>query len=124
MNTRWKILLSLTALFLLGAACGAVVTARLRPAAGPAVQPVEERWTALSLADCQQKLGLAEEQVEKLKPVFKRTGQKMKLLRLHTVERLHELLGEMDEQLAEDLTPEQRAQLKGLRVRRAPAAAP
>ena len=116
MKANWKILLSLTALFSMGAACGAIVTARLRPAPMPitATQPPEEKWRKLTLSDYEQHLALTPGQVETLKPIFGRTGRKLTTLRSNTTERVAGLIREMNSEVIPELSAEQQALLKQL----------
>jgi Spy/CpxP family protein refolding chaperone len=111
-----KALLSLAAIFFLGAASGSLVTARLRatPEVAQARTAPEERWQALTLADYQQRLSLTPEQVEKLKPVFGVTSRKLSTLRANTADRISALIHEMNGEVMKELLPRQQEQLKTL----------
>ena len=111
---HWKILVCLTGLFALGAATGSLLTLRLRPEPTPSAQPPEEKWRALTLADYERHMELTPEQVERLKPVFGVTGQKLRTLRANTAERVAELVKEMNQQVMPALNPEQQAKLRKL----------
>jgi len=110
----WKIVLSLGALFLLGGAAGSVLTLRLRPEATVAARAPEEKWQALTLADYRARLNLTPEQVERLRPVFGVTGQKLRTLRSYTAERVAGLVKEMNQQVMSELTAEQQVKLREL----------
>jgi hypothetical protein len=111
---HWKIMLSLAALFALGMATGSVLTSRLRPEPAVALQPPEEKWRALTLADYEQRLSLTPDQVQRLKPIFAVTGDKLRTLRANTPERVSELIREMNQQMMPALDAEQQTKLKTL----------
>lgn len=111
---HWKIMLSLAALFALGMATGSVLTSRLRPEPAVALQPPDEKWRALTLADYEQRLSLTPDQVQRLKPVFAVTGDKLRTLRANITERVSELIREMNQQLMPALDAEQQSKLKAL----------
>ena len=115
-SSNWKTILGLVTIFVLGAASGSLITARLHPAPAPtqAQTAPEERWQALTLADYQQRLSLTAEQVEKLKPVFGLAGRKLSTLRANTAERIAALVHEMNSEVMQELTPAQQGELKQL----------
>lgn len=115
-STNWKIILGLVAIFALGAASGSLITARLQPAPGPlkTIEPPEEKWRALTLADYETRLALTPEQVERLKPLFGLTGRKLATLRANTAERAAGLIHQMNADVMPELTPDQRVKLKQL----------
>ncbi|MCU0783513.1 MAG: hypothetical protein MUF81_05595 [Verrucomicrobia bacterium] len=114
--SHWKTILGLAAIFVLGAASGSLITARLRPVPEPAQARTapEERWQALTLADYQQRLSLTAEQVERLKPIFGLTSRKLSTLRANTAERITSLIHEMNGEVMQELTPAQQGELKQL----------
>jgi len=105
MNTarNWKIIVSLTGLFLLGAASGAFLTLKITRQTA-----VEEKWTHRTLRDYEQRLQLTPAQVAKLRPLFQQTSTELRQLRATTVTNLHAAIRRMNEQMAKELTPEQR----------------
>jgi len=107
---------SLTALFSMGAVCGAIVTTRLLAPPMPitATPPPEEKWRKLTLADYEQRLALTLGQFETLKPIFGRTGRKLATLRSNTTERVAGLIREMNSEVMPELSAEQQARLKQL----------
>lgn len=113
-SSNWKTIFGLVAIFALGAASGSLITARLRPAPEPAQARTapEERWQHLTLADYQQRLSLTPGQVERLKPIFGVTSQKLSTLRANTAERIASLIHEMNGEVMQNLTPTQRDVLR------------
>ena len=79
-----------------------------------ALQPPEEKWRALTLADYEQRLSLTPDQVQRLKPIFAVTGDKLRTLRANTTERVSELIREMNQQTMPALSAEQQTKLKTL----------
>ena len=114
--SHWKTILGLVTIFVLGAASGSLITARLRPAleSAQARTAPEEHWQALTLTDYQRRLSLTAEQVEKLKPVFGLTSRKLSTLRANTTERIAALIHEMNGEVMQALTPTQQDTLKQL----------
>jgi hypothetical protein len=114
--SHWKAIFGLAAIFVLGAASGSLVTARLRPAPAPtpAQAAPEERWQALTLADYQQRLSLTPEQVERLRPTFALTSRRLSTLRASTAERIASLIQEMNGEVMQELTLAQQGELKQL----------
>lgn len=115
-SSNWKTILGLVAIFVLGAASGSLITARLRPAPESTQLRTapEERWQALTLADYQQRLSLTPAQVERLKPIFGLTSRKLSTFRANTAERIASLIHEMNGEIMQALTPAQQVGLKQL----------
>jgi hypothetical protein len=115
-SSNWKTIFGLVAIFVLGAASGSLIVARLRPAPEPAQARTapEERWQALTLADYQRRLSLTPEQVERLKPIFGLTSRKLSTLRANTAERIATLIHEMNSEVMQELAPAQQGRLKSL----------
>jgi hypothetical protein len=84
------------------------------PEATVAARAPEEKWQALTLADYRARLNLTPEQVERLRPVFGVTGQKLRTLRSKTAEQVASLVREMNHQVISKLTVEQQAKLREL----------
>jgi len=103
LSRHWKIIASLTGLFLFGAVSGAFITLTITRQ-----RAAEEKWAHTTLADYEARLHLTPEQVEKLRPLFKQTGGELRELRATTVVKLHATIRRMNDQIATELTSEQR----------------
>jgi hypothetical protein len=90
-----------------------LIDGRLAEAAGH-VLPVSQNKRGRTPADYERHLALTPEQVERLKPVFGVTGQKLRTLRANTAEHVAELVKEMNQQVMPALNPEQQAKLRKL----------
>lgn len=108
-----KIAASLLALFGLGAATGVVATRQLAPrwTSGPARVPIEERWSKARFEECRTRLNLTPEQVTAIAPHFRQFGQEMRQLREDLRGRFTASLRDLNENIARELTPEQRREL-------------
>jgi hypothetical protein len=102
LSRNWKIVVSLTGLFLFGATSGAFLALTITRQSA-----VEEKWTHRTLRDYEQRLQLTPEQVAKLRPLFRRTGVELHQIRAVTVTNLHTVIRRMNEQVAQELTDEQ-----------------
>lgn len=108
-----KIAASLFALFGLGAAAGVVATRQLAPATAPASArtPVEERWSNARFEEYRNRLNLTSQQVAAIAPHFRQFGQDMRQLREDLRGRFAASFRDLNENIARDLTPEQRKEL-------------
>jgi Spy/CpxP family protein refolding chaperone len=108
-----KIAASLVVLFGLGAATGVVAASKLSPrlASAPARMPVEERWSNARFQEYRTRLNLTPAQVAAIAPHFRQFGEDMRLLRADLRERFTASLRNLNENIARDLTPEQRQEL-------------
>ena len=111
-----KIAASLVALFGLGAATGAVATRQLAPHPLPpaARVPVEERWSNARFEECRTRLQLTPQQTTAIAPHFRKFGEDMRQLREELRGRFSASVRDLNENIARDLTPEQRKQLWSL----------
>ena len=108
-----KIAASLVVLFGLGAATGGVAARRLPPrlASAPARVPFEERWSNARFEEYRTRLNLTPAQVAAIAPHFRQFGQGMRQLREDLRERFTASLRDLNENVARELTPEQRQEL-------------
>jgi Spy/CpxP family protein refolding chaperone len=108
-----KIAASLVMLFGLGTATGVVAARKLAPrlASAPARVPLEERWSNARFQEYRTRLNLTPAQVAAIAPHFRQFGDEMRLLREDLRERFTASLRDLNENVARDLTPEQRQEL-------------
>ncbi len=108
-----KIAASLVVLFGLGAATGAVANRKPAPrlATAPARVPVEERWSNVRFQEYRTRLNLTPAQVTAIAPHFRQFGKDMRQLREDLRERFTTSLRDLNENVARELTPEQRQEL-------------
>ena len=110
---RLKITVSLVLLFALGAATGVVGARKLTPpsAPAPAHVPVEQRWSNARFEECRTRLHLTPAQVAVIAPHFRQFGQEMRQVREELRGKYATALRSLNENIARDLTPEQRKEL-------------
>lgn len=108
-----KITVSLLALFGLGAATGVVGARKLAPGwtTAPARLPVEERWSHARLEEYRTRLDLTPEQIAAIAPHFRQFGRDMRQMREDLRGRFAASLRDLNENIARELTPEQRKAL-------------
>jgi Spy/CpxP family protein refolding chaperone len=111
-----KIAVSLMLLFGLGTVTGLVAARKLAPrfAPTPARVSFEERWTDARLEEFRTRLNLTPTQVTAITPHFRQFGQEMRQLREDAREHLFTSLRDLNENIARDLTPQQRLELRRL----------
>lgn len=116
---RWKLLAGFVLVFIAGLVAGAFVGAaqsrHYRMDFGrhePLAQRIRNRMQA--------RLDLTPEQVAKTAPVFDKTARQIEAIRTETSRRVRETFAAADNELAPDLTPEQRAKLKALETKHGP----
>ena len=110
---HWKVMLALVALFALGAATGSVITLKVvKRAIEGRTNP--ERMSQSLLGEYQRRLKLTPEQVDKIKPILQRTGREMWELRSEMSGRTFQVIRASHEEIAAELTPEQREEFARL----------
>ena len=110
---HWKVMLALVALFALGAATGSVITLKVvKRAIEGRTNP--ERLSQSLLGEYQRRLKLTPEQVDKIKPILQRTGREMRDLRSEMAGRTFQVIRASHEEIAAELTPEQREEFARL----------
>lgn len=102
---RWKIILSLVAIFIAGAISGAVVTLRVVKKVAGNNGP--DRWPAGMMMVYQKKLKLTPEQMEKLQPFVEDARKEWMQAMRSTIASQMGLVRKLDEQMVPMLTPEQ-----------------
>lgn len=109
----WKLVLLLTGIFLAGGVAGGFVTLEvgknmLRKRLAP------ENWGPARLKKLEEHLKLTPEQIERLKPIVRRDVDELTRLRQQGFQETRRVLERMEKDIAEILTPEQRAKFEKL----------
>lgn len=111
MNKPWKLVLLLTGIFLAGGVTGALVMIRLgREVAVRRAMP--EQWAPMQLKRLAGRLDLQPEQLEQLRPIVRRNMEELKRLRASAMAETRSVMERMEREVAEKLTPEQRAKFE------------
>jgi Spy/CpxP family protein refolding chaperone len=111
---RWKIILTLVAIFLAGAVTGGVFALGVaRKALNRQINP--GRWPASLLEAYQKRLQLTPEQIEQLRPVIEDSRREWANTVRSAVNSYAGIIRRLDEQLKPLLTPEQLAEHERLR---------
>lgn len=110
---HWKVVLALVALFAFGAATGTVITLKVvkRVIEG---RTNPERMSQSLLQEYQRRLRLTPEQADKIRPILQRTGREMWELRSEMAGRTFQVIRASHEEIAAELTPEQREEFARL----------
>lgn len=110
---HWKVVLALVALFAFGAATGTVITLKVvkRVIEG---RTNPERMSQSLLQEYQRRLQLSPEQADKIRPILQRTGREMWELRTEMAGRTFQVIRASHEEIAAELTPEQREEFARL----------
>lgn len=124
MSSRpWKIVLLLVGIFIAGGVTGAFFALQVGQKTLQR-RGLPEQWGPARLRVLSARLGLSPEQVERLKPVFRRDIEDLARLRQQGFAESRRILERMERDIAAVLTPEQRARFeefnRELRQRRAP----
>lgn len=111
MRHRWKIILGLTTLLLVGVAIGSLLTLRV---AGrrPHFRKDMPDWSSRALSRYESRLDLTTEQVEKLKPLFDETGSKLMAMRKQAREEMKVLFRTLHDDVSTELNLDQRVKLE------------
>lgn len=115
--TRQKALIYLTAIFLVGTACGAIIgySSGRQQAASPARQ---KEICDRTLKKLQARLNLSEEQVGHIKPIVEQSSATMQAVQRESWQRVSDVVKRMNSQIAGYLTAEQRAKLEDMENQR------
>lgn len=106
---HWKVILALAALFLLGAATGTAITLKVvKRFIETRTNP--ERMSQSMLQEYQRRLRLTPEQTDRIRPILQRTGREMWELRTEMSGRTFQVIRLAQDEIASELTPEQRAE--------------
>ncbi len=107
----WKIIASLSAIFVLGGLSGAAITSALKPHRAEAI---ENKWAGRTLEEYRERLKLTPGQIAKLRPEFEKTGAELRSVRQETVEKLRAIIKANSSLVMRELTPNQRETFKQL----------
>ncbi|MBL6764736.1 MAG: hypothetical protein ISQ14_07260 [Verrucomicrobiae bacterium] len=111
---HWKIILSLTAIFVAGAVTGGVITFQVvRSVVRSRTNP--ELWSNRILHDYKDRLDLSEEQLNRIRPQMAAAGKEVMKTRQQFMQVHGELLKELHDSLLRELTTEQRQIFKEIR---------
>jgi uncharacterized membrane protein YqiK len=108
--TTSKIAAYLAIIFIAGGATGAVITlknARAQETQAPSMEKACNRFQDRLIS----KLGLTEEQVIKLQPVFEETAQELRFVHSKAVCEADQIIRSAHHKIAKELTPEQKVTL-------------
>lgn len=119
----WKIVLLLVGIFVAGGVTGAFVALQVGQKTLQR-RGLPEQWGPARLRVLSERLGLSPEQVERLRPIFRRDIEDLARLRQQGFAESRRILERMERDIAAVLSPEQRARFeefnRELRQRRAP----
>jgi len=118
MNTalKWKLIAGFLLVFIAGGVTGAfvaAVTTRHFLFAASHHGMAAERMRARRKTE----LNLTPEQLAKISPIIDKTAAELEDIRKDTARRVHQTFSEAHQQIAADLTPEQREKLEQMRAR-------
>lgn len=113
---HWKIILSLVAIFIVGFVSGGVTTLAITKRAMARRAAINNLGPAVAQHYARQ-LDLTPEQVEKLKPIFARAAADIRSSRSNMMMQVMLTMREMNEEVARELTPEQRAEFEKMKER-------
>jgi hypothetical protein len=111
---RWKIVLSLAAIFLAGSVTGALFTVAIakhevRRQSDPT------QWSQLTMQRWKARLHLTAAQEEKLKPIVETTVNELRALRTNDLHQTDEILARAQTRIDPELSPDQRQRLQKMR---------
>jgi hypothetical protein len=111
---RWKIVLSLAAIFLAGSVTGALFTIAIakhevRRQSDPT------QWFQLTMQRWKTRLHLTAAQEEKLKPIVEATVNELRTLRTNDLRQTDEILARAQTRIDPELTADQRQRLQKMR---------
>lgn len=111
---HWKIVLSLTSIFVAGAITGGVVTFQVvRSVVRARTNP--DQWSARVLRDYRDRLELTKEQQERIRPLLMEAGREMKQTRAEFMQTHAGLMRKINAALLRELSPEQRKVFEEIR---------
>jgi len=111
---HWKIILSLTLIFVAGAVTGSVITFQVvkrmvRNRTNP------DQWSARVLREYRSRLHLTPEQIERIRPRMIEANRNLKAARAEFAQTHSMILRDIQSDLMRELTPEQREIFKQIR---------
>ena len=108
MNKPWKLVLLLLGIYIAGGVTGAFVMVRVAREKWSR-RPMPEQWAPMQLKRLAERLDLSPEQTEQLQPIVKRNMDELRKLRNSAMAETKAVFERMEREIAERLTPEQRA---------------
>jgi uncharacterized membrane protein len=111
MNKPWKLILLLVGIFIAGSVTGALVMQRIGRASS-AKRPLPEQWAPLHLKRLVDRLDLQPEQVDQLRPIVRRNMEQLNRLRAFSLAETRSGVEQMEREIADKLSPEQRAKFE------------
>jgi uncharacterized membrane protein len=111
MNRPWKLVVLLLGIYIAGGVTGAFVMRRVGREMGPH-RPMPEQWASMQLKRLGERLDLKPEQVEQIQPIVRRNMEELRRLRSKDLAETRTLFERMQREIAEKLTPEQRAKFE------------
>ena len=108
MSQPWKIIIVLLGIFVAGGVTGGLVTLRVMKDK-LANRPVPEEWAPRHVKRLADRLGLTPEQQEQIRPVVRRNMEQLARVRNTYAAETQTVVEIMQREIAEKLTPEQRA---------------
>jgi len=111
MKNQWKLIALLAGIFIGGATTGTLVTMRVlrKPPSSPRPPPSAELWTTQHLKRLTEDAGVQTDQLAAIKPIAAQRMEEQFLLRSRFLEENRAVRLLMEKEIAEKLTPEQRA---------------
>lgn len=108
MNKPWKVIIVLLGIFAAGGVTGGFFT--LRVCKNKILnRPVPEEWAPKHLKRLADRLELTPEQQEQIRPIVRRNMEQLNRVRNHSLAETQTVVEGMQRDIAEKLTPEQRA---------------
>lgn len=111
MNKPWKLILLLAGIFIAGGITGAFVMLRVGREMA-ARRPLPEQWAPQHLKRLVERLDLKPEQMEQIRPIVRRNMEQLNRLRTYSMAETKSSLEQMQREISEKLTPEQRAKFE------------
>jgi hypothetical protein len=109
---HWKIVVALTALFIVGVATGAVLTVGV---IRHKLTSNNNDWPQTAYRLYKHRLKLTPEQDEKLKPTFAHAGDDLRAIRRDTMLNIFGVIRQVNTDVEKELTPEQKVEFEKLR---------
>lgn len=120
MDKPWKLVLALIGIFIAGSVTGGFVSLRIAKERVQQRRPMPEQWGPQRLKALGKELALTPDQMDKIRPIIRRDTDELNKLRQGTMEKTRDIFIKMERDIAQHLTPEQRAKYEQmLKERRA-----
>jgi hypothetical protein len=113
MNQPWKVIVVLLGIFVAGGVTGGFATARFFKYK-IANRPVPEEWAPRTLKRLVERLGLSPEQQDQIRPIVKRHMENLNRVRNRSMADTQSVVEEMQREISNQLTPEQRPKYEQL----------